>query len=211
MPDGQTSNHKTKWLAVIIPILSAAFAVVGFIYYIGQRGSKISEVVEWKKEMAPRIERMDSTGTISFSLFHAQYDKEQAQQYERIKELEKEIRQLEVIKQKVESLERAQLDRNPRYQPPRKRDGHEPSRLLMLIVYCSWAVAACTIQIEPLGYKPPVRKVAHKKHSTKHRRAASEDTMYVSPAWLTEYHQMEAEQEATPLLMTRRFSTKGTR
>ena len=53
MSDGQTSNHKTKWLAVIIPILSAAFAVVGFIYYIGQRGSKISEVVEWKKEMAP--------------------------------------------------------------------------------------------------------------------------------------------------------------
>ena len=64
---------------------------------------------------------MDSTGTISFSLFHAQYDKEQAQQYERIKELEKEIRQLEVLKQKVESLERAQLDRNPRYQPPETR------------------------------------------------------------------------------------------
>ena len=121
MSNGKTSNHKTKWLAVIIPILSAAFAVVGFIYYIGQRGSKISEVVEWKKEMAPRIERIDSQGTISFTLFHVQYEKEQAQQYERIKELEREIRQLEVLKQKVESLERAQLDRNPRYQPPSER------------------------------------------------------------------------------------------
>jgi hypothetical protein len=50
-----------------------------------------------------------------------QYEKEQAQQYERIKELEKEIRQIEVMKQKIESLERAQLDRNPRYQPPPER------------------------------------------------------------------------------------------
>lgn len=55
------------------------------------------------------------------------------------------------------------------------------------------ALVGCTIEVRPLGYKPPVRKVAHTKHSTKHRRAASEDTMYVSPGWLTEYHQMEAE------------------
>jgi hypothetical protein len=117
----QSNNHRTKWLAIIIPILSAAFAVIGFIYYIGQRGSKIAEVVEWKKEMAPRIERMDAQGTLSFSLFHTQYEKEQAQQYDRLKELEKEIRQIEVMKQKIESLERAQLDRNPRYQPPSGR------------------------------------------------------------------------------------------
>jgi septal ring factor EnvC (AmiA/AmiB activator) len=84
-------------------------------------GSKIAEVVEWKKEMAPRIERMDREGTVSFSLFHIQYDKEQREQYERIKELEKEVRQIEVMKQKIESLERAQLDRNPRYQPPQER------------------------------------------------------------------------------------------
>ena len=115
------NNHRTKWLAIIIPILSATFAVIGFIYYIGQRGSKIAEVVEWKKEMAPRIERMDAQGTLSFSLFHTQYDKEQAQQYEILKELQKEVRQIDLMKQKIEALERAQLDRNPRFQPPERR------------------------------------------------------------------------------------------
>jgi hypothetical protein len=71
---------------------------------VGQRTGKISEVVDWKKETAPRIERMDSKGTISFELFHIQYDKEQAQQYERIKDLEKEIKQIEVLKARLEDL-----------------------------------------------------------------------------------------------------------
>lgn len=123
MPDGTQThiNGKTKWLAIILPLAVATFSVIGFIYAVGQRGGKITEVVEWKKEVAPRLERMDREGTLSFAQFHAQYDKEQAQQYERLKELEKEGRQLDVLKQKVEALERAQLDRNPRYMPPPER------------------------------------------------------------------------------------------
>lgn len=105
----------------MLPLAVAAFSVIGFIYAVGQRGGKITEVVDWKKEIAPRIERMDSQGTTSFSHFHLQYEKEQLQQYERIKELEKEMRALDVMKQKIESLERAQLDRNPRYNPPPER------------------------------------------------------------------------------------------
>jgi hypothetical protein len=61
--------------------------------------------------------------------------------------------------------------------------------LVALLIFLAWG---CTIRIEPLGYKPPVRKVA--KKYTSHRRAASQDSMYVSPGWLSEYHQMEAEQ-----------------
>lgn len=57
------------------------------------------------------------------------------------------------------------------------------------LVFLAWG---CTIQITPLGYKPPVRRVV-KKHTTHHRKAASQDTMYVSNAWLQEYHEMEAE------------------
>jgi hypothetical protein len=106
------SNGKA-WLAVGIPIMAAATAVLGFMYGIGQRGGKITEVVDWKNETAPRIERMDSKGTVSFELFHIQYDKEQAQQYERIKELEKEIKQIEVLKSKVEALERKEHDSKP--------------------------------------------------------------------------------------------------
>jgi hypothetical protein len=101
-------EHKNgkAWLAVGIPIMAAATAVLGFMYGIGQRGGKITEVVDWKNETAPRIERMDSKGTVSFELFHIQYDKEQAQQYERIKELEKEIKQVEALKARIENLEK---------------------------------------------------------------------------------------------------------
>jgi hypothetical protein len=68
---------------------------------------------------------------------------------------------------------------------------------LLIVISVLFAVLVflalgCTIEVRPLGYKPPVRKVATKKHTT-HRRAASQDTMYVSPAWLQEYHEMEAE------------------
>jgi hypothetical protein len=67
------------------------------------------------------------------------------------------------------------------------------SHLILMLLFVAVGCAACTIEVRPLGYKPPVRKVAHAKHSTHHRRAASEDTMYVSPAWLSEYHEMESE------------------
>jgi hypothetical protein len=96
-------------------------AVLGFMYTIGQRTSKINEVVIWKNETAPRIEKMDMQGSVSFLHFHTQYEKEQQQQYDRLKELEKDMRQQDVMKQKIEAMERVQLDRNPRYQPPESR------------------------------------------------------------------------------------------
>jgi hypothetical protein len=100
------SGNGKAWLAVGIPIMAAATAVLGFMYGIGQRGGKITEVVDWKNETAPRIERMDSKGTVSFELFHVQYDKEQAQQYERIKELERKVEQIAVLKSQIEAMER---------------------------------------------------------------------------------------------------------
>jgi len=107
MPEGN-GNGKAKWFAVAIPILAAATAVLGFMYGIGQRGGKITEIVDWKNETAPRIERMDSKGTVSFELFHIQYDKEQAQQYERIKELEHALydERVKDLKSRIEALER---------------------------------------------------------------------------------------------------------
>jgi hypothetical protein len=109
MPDERKNgNGKAKWFAVAIPILAAATAVLGFMYGIGQRGGKITEVVDWKNETAPRIERMDGEGPVAFKLFHIQYDKEQAQQYERIKELEKAIYddRIKDLKARIETLER---------------------------------------------------------------------------------------------------------
>lgn len=106
-------KNGTKWLAIGLPVLVAVSGVLGFMYAIGQRTSKMVEVVEWKKETAPRIERIDSKGSVSFELFHIQYDKEQAQQYERIKELERQIGQIDVLKTRIDILERKQNeDRN---------------------------------------------------------------------------------------------------
>jgi hypothetical protein len=65
------------------------------------------------------------------------------------------------------------------------------NHMLLMLLFVAVGVAACTIDVRP--WPPPRKKVvAHKKH-TSHRRAASQDSMYVSPAWLTEYHEMEAE------------------
>jgi hypothetical protein len=67
----------------------------------------------------------------------------------------------------------------------------------------------CTIEVRPLGYKPPVKKVATKKHTTHHRKAASEDTMYVSQAWLHEYHEMEAEHGGYTIADDRKIQQDG--
>jgi hypothetical protein len=66
-------------------------------------------------------------------------------------------------------------------------------RAMITLLMCAISIVAlgCTIEVRPLGYKPPVKKVVvHKKHSA-HRRAAAEDSMYVSPEWLTEYRELE--------------------
>jgi hypothetical protein len=122
MPDGSTSNHgKALWIGVGKQILTFAAGVVAAAFILGTARQKVNDVIAWKAEVAPRIERMDRQGSLSFEQFHIQYEKEQALQYERLKELEKEGRQIDVMKQKIEALERAQLDRNPRYQPPEPR------------------------------------------------------------------------------------------
>lgn len=109
MPDEKPKNGN-RWLLIGLPLMSAVFAVLGTVYLVGQRTNKIAEVVEWKNDTAPRIERMDSKGTVSFELFHIQYDKEQAQQYERIKDLEHALydKRIEDLKLRLETLERKQ-------------------------------------------------------------------------------------------------------
>jgi hypothetical protein len=101
-------NGKTKWLAIAIPILAAATAVLGFFYGIGQRGGKITEVVDWKSETAPRIERMDSQGTTSFKLFHDEYLRTQSRQEDWIRKIEQDVhdKQMTDLKERVLTLER---------------------------------------------------------------------------------------------------------
>jgi hypothetical protein len=108
MVEGNSNSRGSKWLAVIIPLLSAAFAILGFVYFVGQRGGKIAEVVDWKTETAPRIERMDAKGTNSFEIFHEEYLRKQTRQDSRLDELEKAIHDKEIadMKERILTLER---------------------------------------------------------------------------------------------------------
>jgi flagellar basal body-associated protein FliL len=104
----QGTNGKARWIAIALPVFAAVVAVLGFIYGIGQRGGKIAEVVDWKVDTAPRIERMESQGTTSFKLFHEEYLRRQIRQEEQMDKLQQEIhdKQIEDIKQRLLTLER---------------------------------------------------------------------------------------------------------
>jgi hypothetical protein len=60
----------------------------------------------WNSHHAPRIERMDSQGTTSFQFWKGSYEKEQAQQYDRIKKLEEEVSHLETMTLRIDRLEK---------------------------------------------------------------------------------------------------------
>jgi hypothetical protein len=109
MAEGNSnSGRQSRWLSITIPLLSAAFAVLGFVYFVGQRGGKIAEVVDWKEETAPRIERMDAKGTNSFEIFHEEYLRRQVQQERQVDQLEKDIhdKEMEDLKARILTLER---------------------------------------------------------------------------------------------------------
>jgi hypothetical protein len=108
MAEGNSNSRSSKWLAVVIPLLSAAFAILGFVYFVGQRGGKIAEVVDWKDETAPRIERMDAKGTNSFEIFHDEYLRRQVRQEAQLDKLEKDVHDKEIadMKERILTLER---------------------------------------------------------------------------------------------------------
>lgn len=76
-------------------ILSFVGGVILAAYVVGQRTGKVAELVDWKAETAPRIERMDGQGTLSFKLFHEEYLRTQNRQEETLKELDKRLREVE--------------------------------------------------------------------------------------------------------------------
>jgi hypothetical protein len=101
-------NGRTRFLVVALPIISAAFAIIGFIYFVGQRTNKMVEVVDWKKETAPRLEKMDGEGTTSFKIFHEEYLRRQVRQEGQLDKLEKDIHDREIydLKERILTLER---------------------------------------------------------------------------------------------------------
>jgi hypothetical protein len=94
MPD---ENHSAKhiWVNIAKQVLTFVVGVVTAAFVLGGARQRITELTSWKAETAPRIERMDSIGSLSFDHFHKQYEKDQTRIDDRLKDLEKEIRTIE--------------------------------------------------------------------------------------------------------------------
>jgi hypothetical protein len=95
MPADDSSHPKAVWVGIGKQVLSFVVGVIAAAFVLGSARQRVSDLTSWKAETGPRIERMDSKGTLSFELFHAEYLRTQHRQEEKLKELEKEIRTVE--------------------------------------------------------------------------------------------------------------------
>jgi hypothetical protein len=89
-------------------ILSFVGGVILAAYVVGQRTGKVGELVDWKTETVPRLERMDSKGTLSFEGFHDEYLRTQARQEAALTKLQEEVhdKQITDLKERLLTLER---------------------------------------------------------------------------------------------------------
>jgi hypothetical protein len=71
-------NHSTR-VAIISACVSFALSIVFAAYIVGQRTGKVLDLEKWRTEISPKIERMDSVGTLSFEHWKASHDRESDQ------------------------------------------------------------------------------------------------------------------------------------
>jgi hypothetical protein len=101
------NGSKTQWRFDLgKQILSFAVGVIVSAYVIGGARQRVHDLGVWRDTVAPKIERMDTVGTLSFEHWKNAHDKEsdnwkaahaqeQARNDERLKELEQEVKQLQ--------------------------------------------------------------------------------------------------------------------
>lgn len=106
----ETLEKHSLWVGIWQAALGLFIGIVVSAFIFGRQAGdlrqKINDVVSWKAEAGPRIERMDRGGSISFENFKTHYDAEQAKQYKRLDELEKEIRHIQTIELRIDRLEK---------------------------------------------------------------------------------------------------------
>jgi hypothetical protein len=86
---------KQLWIGAARTIVSGIIAAGAVIFFFGGREAKINDLVAWKVRTEPVIQRMDTTGTLSFDLFHKEYERTQQRQERRQDDLDKRVRDLE--------------------------------------------------------------------------------------------------------------------
>lgn len=101
---GETPNHSTR-VAIISACVSFFLSVVFAAFIVGQRTGKVLDLEKWRHEIAPKIERMDSVGSLAFEHWKLAHDKESDrwkeahnrehhQLEDRVKTLENEMKEL---------------------------------------------------------------------------------------------------------------------
>ena len=102
---GEPANHSTR-VAIISGAVSLVLSIVFAAYIVGQRTGKVLDMEKWRADISPKIDRMDSVGTLSFEHWKTAHDKESdqwkashAKEHERaearLRDIEKEIKELE--------------------------------------------------------------------------------------------------------------------
>jgi hypothetical protein len=107
-------DTKHLWAGIAKQALSFIVGVVVAAFILGKNSQKVNDVLlwkadvtqRWKSDVAPRIERMDRQGSISFENFKTNYDAEQAKQYKRLERLETEVAHLETLNFRVDKMEK---------------------------------------------------------------------------------------------------------
>jgi hypothetical protein len=83
------------WIGAARTIISGVIAAGAVIFFFGGREAKINDLVTWKAKAEPTMQRMDTTGTLSFDLFHKEYERTQSRQERKLEEMDKRLRDLE--------------------------------------------------------------------------------------------------------------------
>jgi hypothetical protein len=95
MNEREDAQQKAAWFGIGKQILSFVAGVVIAAFVVGGARQKLRDLAAWRDVTAPRIERMDSKGTLSFEIFEKTYEKTQARQEERLKTLEHDVKEIE--------------------------------------------------------------------------------------------------------------------
>jgi hypothetical protein len=120
MPDEPTHKHSLlvgigeKVISFVVGMLIAAFFLGGARAKIQTLGRDMDNwKVEWK-ERDKQITRMDLEGSVATKNFVHNYEKEQAQQYARLKHLEDQVGHLETMTLRIDRLEQIVIDGQPK-------------------------------------------------------------------------------------------------
>jgi hypothetical protein len=109
----EETHKRSLWMGIGEKVISFIVGLVIAAFFLGGARQRVNtlgkEMDAWKiewKERNQQITRMDLEGSVATKNFIAHYDKEQKDQYERLKHLETQVAHLPTIELKIDRLEK---------------------------------------------------------------------------------------------------------